>query len=130
MAKPIKLYWDSCAWLGFLNGEDDKKRELEIVYGNARNGKYELWTSTFSMVEARRLKVEEQEAKPLSDANLKKIKDIFGQPFVNIPQMHVFPDTVGKAQYPGYVKIGGIKISGTPIRITMDQQAEAKNFQQ
>ncbi len=82
MVKPVRLYWDSCAWLGFLNGEGDKKRELEIVYGNARNNKYELWTSTLSMVETRRLKSEEHAPKPLSDDNLKVISDLFGQPFV------------------------------------------------
>ncbi len=82
MAKPVKIYWDSCAWLGFLNGEGDKKRELEIVYGHARNGRYELWTSTFSMVEVRRLKSEKHAPKPLSDENLRVIRDLFGQPFV------------------------------------------------
>jgi predicted nucleic acid-binding protein len=82
LAKVFRIYWDTCAWLGFLNGEADKRRELEIVYTNARNGHYELWTSTFSMVETRRLKAEEHDAKPLSPENLKKIIDLFKQPFV------------------------------------------------
>ena len=82
MGKPVRLYGDSCAWLGFLNGEADKKRELEIVYGSAQNGNYELWTSTLSMVEVRRLKTEQHDTKLLGDENLKKIRDIFGQPFV------------------------------------------------
>ncbi len=82
MAKPTRLYWDSCAWLGFLNGEADKKRELEIVYAGARAGQYELWTSTLSMVEVRRLRSEKDDAKPLSESNLKKISDLFAQPFV------------------------------------------------
>lgn len=82
MADPVKLYWDSCAWLGFLNGEPDKKRELEIVYGGARRGHYELWTSTLSMVEVRRLENEKHAPKPLDDANNKIIGDLFWQPFV------------------------------------------------
>lgn len=82
MAKPIKLYWDSCAWLGFLNGEPDKKRELEIVYGGARRGHYELWTSTLSMVEVRRLDGEENASRPWEEENAKKIRDLFWQPFV------------------------------------------------
>ena len=82
MAKPIKLYWDSCAWLGLLNGEPDKKRELDIVYGHAKTGKYEIWTSTLSMVEVRRLESEKGDSKPLSQANLKLIGDIFAQVFV------------------------------------------------
>lgn len=82
MAKPLKLYWDTCAWLGLLNDEPDKSRELKIVYGHARREKYELWTSTLSMVEARRLKVEEHLQKPLDEANEKKISEVFLQPFV------------------------------------------------
>ena len=81
-SRPVKIYWDSCAWLGVLNGESDKKTELEIVYGNARNGHYEIWTSTLSMVEVRRLSVEVNDPKPWSEDNLQKIKDVFSQPFV------------------------------------------------
>ena len=82
MAKPTRLYWDSCAWLGLLNGEEDKKRELRIIYGSARNGKCEIWTSTLSMMECRRLKSEKYEPKPLDkeiDANITKM---FRQTFV------------------------------------------------
>ena len=82
MAKPVKLYWDSCAWLGLLNGEAKKKRELEIVYGHAKAGKFEIWTSTLSMIEVRRLDSEKGLSKPLSDTNLAKIADLFAQPFV------------------------------------------------
>jgi hypothetical protein len=82
LAKPVKLYWDSCAWLGLLNGEADKKRELEIIYGHAKAGRFEIWTSTLSMIEVRRLDSEKAAPKPLSAANLQTIEDLFGQPFV------------------------------------------------
>ena len=82
MAKPIRIYWDTCAFIGLLNGEADKQRELEIVYGLARSGKVELWTSTLSMIECRRLKVEEHLPKPLDEENDRKISEIFNQPFV------------------------------------------------
>ena len=82
MAKPVKIYWDTCAFIGLLNAESDKKRELEIVYGMARAGKVELWTSTLSMIECRRLKSEQHKAKPLDDENDKKISAIFNQPFI------------------------------------------------
>lgn len=65
-----------------LNGEPDKKRELEIVYGHARQDRYELWTSTLAIVEARRLKDEEHDPKPLTAENLRKIEELFRQPFV------------------------------------------------
>lgn len=89
MAKVVKLYWDSCAWIGLLNGEPDKKRELEIVYGHAKRGHYEIWTSTLAITEVRRLKAEEKDAKPLSAANLKVINDLFRQPFVKPVPMAV-----------------------------------------
>lgn len=82
MAKPVRIYWDTCAFIGLLNGEADKQRELEIVYGLARSGKAELWTSTLSMIECRRLKVEQHAAKPLDEHNDMKISDIFNQPFI------------------------------------------------
>ena len=82
MTKPPKFYWDTCAWLGFLNGDADKKRELQIVYGNARNGQCQLWTSTLSLVETRRLAEEKDLPRPLSEENSKKIEAIFKQPFV------------------------------------------------
>lgn len=84
LAKLLRVYWDSCAWLGKLNGEADKKRELDIVYGNARRGTCELWTSTISIMEARRLKSENQDVKPLSTENLKHIRDMFRQVFVKM----------------------------------------------
>lgn len=82
MTKVVRIYWDSCAWLGFLNGEPDRKREFEIIYGNARQGLCELWTSTLAVVEVRRFDHEKHQAKPLSDEHHAKIRDLFRQPFV------------------------------------------------
>jgi predicted nucleic acid-binding protein len=82
VAKQPKYYWDSCAWLGFLNGEANRKRELEIIYGLAKQGKCEIWTSTLSFVEVRRLENEKDLPRPLSDKNLQTIQNLFRQPFV------------------------------------------------
>lgn len=82
MAKPISLYWDACAWLGLLNAEADKMRELEIIYNIARDGKIELWTSTQSMIECRRLAEEVNAPRPYDDEGDKKISAMFGQSFV------------------------------------------------
>lgn len=84
MAKLKRFYWDSCAWLGLLNGEDDKKRELEIIYKGAQNGHYELWTSTFSLVEANRYDTEKNRAKPLEPDNLRMIEEFFEQAFIKL----------------------------------------------
>jgi predicted nucleic acid-binding protein len=82
LAKLPRFYWDSCAWLGLLNGEPDKKRELEIVYGNAKNGKCEIWTSTIAFIEVNRLAPEKSSPRPLEDGVSKTIDAIFQQPFV------------------------------------------------
>ena len=84
MAKTKRVYWDSCAWLGLLNGEPDKRRELEIIYNSARDGIYELWTSTYSQVEVYRYKFEENTERPWSEANTKKIEQFFLQPFIRL----------------------------------------------
>ena len=89
LSKPPKIYWDSCAWLGLINGEPDKRRELEILYGAARKGQYEIWTSTFSIVEVVRLKEEQGRPRPLDAASLAKIDEILFQNFVKLIPMDV-----------------------------------------
>lgn len=48
---PRRLYWDSCAWIGFLNNEADKRAPLQIVWDEAQKGQCEIWTSTYSYLE-------------------------------------------------------------------------------
>jgi predicted nucleic acid-binding protein len=51
---PIKrqrLYWDSCAWIGFINSEKDKIHPLRAIWTDAEQGKYEIWTSAYSYIE-------------------------------------------------------------------------------
>lgn len=84
MPKLRKVYWDSCAWLGLMNCEPNRSRELEIIYNAAKDGLYELWTSTFSLVEANRFKTEDGRAKPLASEELAKIEQFFNQPFIKL----------------------------------------------
>lgn len=82
MAKVKKVYWDTCAWLGLINGEPDKRRELEIVYDAARTGTYELWTSAWTMVECNRENTEMHLPKPIAPEGLARIRQFFQQPFI------------------------------------------------
>lgn len=84
VAKIKKVYWDSCAWLGLINGEPNKRRELEIIYSAARRGDYEIWTSTISMIEASSLAEEMSKTKPLSIGNTQKLQQMFEQPFIKV----------------------------------------------
>lgn len=130
MPKPIKLYWDSCAWIGLLNGEAGKKRELEIVYGNARQGLCEIWTSTIAFVEVNRLKEEYGKEKPFSQENEQKIRDLFKQPFVKpIPldiliadrSRELVRETVGLGKFKDAIHAASALKWNIPIMHTYDR---------
>ena len=82
------------AWLGLLNGELEKKGELKTVYSDARNGRFEIWTSTLSMIECRYIKGEEEQAKPYDESNDNIISELFRQQFIK-----PVPITVDIAEY-------------------------------
>lgn len=62
MAKARRVYWDACAWLGLVNHESKKHRELQIIWGAAERGEYEIWTSAFSYAEVFKARCEEGDA--------------------------------------------------------------------
>ena len=84
MANPIKVYWDSCAWLGLINGEPNRAMELAAVYDQARKGSVEIWTSTLSIVEANRLEAEVGQAKPIPPGSLEALDAMLFQPFIKL----------------------------------------------
>lgn len=47
----IRRYWDSCAFLGWLKGEEDKRAECQSVLEEAVSGKIEIVTSTLTLAE-------------------------------------------------------------------------------
>lgn len=85
MSNPIKVYWDACAWLGLINGEADRKADLEHVWNMAKHGQAEIWTSAFCVAEVYRVKCEKREG--LSAANDVLIDNMFDQDFVKIAQL-------------------------------------------
>jgi len=82
LAKTERFYWDACAWLGLLNKESAKHRELEIVWKRAENGDCEILTSALSQVEVFKKKCEGTDPKPLSVEADADISDLFKQPHV------------------------------------------------
>lgn len=82
LADPDRVYWDSCAWLGLVNGEQDKKAALGNTYNQARKGLIQIWTSTLSIVEANRLTSESGAPKPLPPDSIRQFDDVFFQHFV------------------------------------------------
>ncbi len=87
MAKGKRYYWDACAWLGLLNTEFAKHRELEIVWKAAERSECEILTSALSQVEVFKKKCEGQDSKPLSEENDQAIAEIFLQPHVTVAQL-------------------------------------------
>jgi len=81
-----KAYWDACAWLGLLNGEEDKARELEVVWEKAKHGEVEIWTSAFCIAEVYKVKCEDGKT-GLAPENDDKINQLFDQDFVFITQV-------------------------------------------
>jgi hypothetical protein len=84
LASPKNVYWDACAWLGLVNGEPGRQQQLEVVYGQARQGLVVIWTSTLSIVEANRLDTEVGKPKPIPPDSIKVLDDLLFQPFVNL----------------------------------------------
>lgn len=89
MAELRRVYWDSCVWLGLINGESKKKRAVDHIYNSARAGSHEIWTSTISYVEVFRIKGEEQSSKPYAKAALDKIEEMFEQDFIKLVPLDV-----------------------------------------
>ncbi len=87
MAKTERFYWDACAWLGLLNNESAKHRELAIIWKRAENGECEILTSTVSQVEVFKKKCEREDPKPLSPENDAIIAEMFEQPHVVLAQL-------------------------------------------
>lgn len=84
MASAEKVYWDTCAWLGLVNGEDERKGALGKIYNQAKSGSMEIWTSVLSLVEANRLQSEYNQEKPIPTGSLAVLDDIFFQPFIKL----------------------------------------------
>lgn len=84
LASPLKIYWDSCAWLALINEEPGRKDDVSAVYTQARQGSVELWASTISIVEANRLSSEVNVARPLPLDSLAALDELFFQRFIKL----------------------------------------------
>jgi predicted nucleic acid-binding protein len=125
----IKIYWDSCAWIGLVNGEPEKVEPLRAVYDHARRGNVEIWSSTMAVVEVNRLENEMNIARPVPPEGLAKIDDLLFQPFVkliNLDQIvakrarRLIRETPGLRKKPDSVHLASAMIWDIPIFHTYD----------
>lgn len=130
MADPTRIYWDSCAWLGLVNGEPDKLPSLQSVYGQARLGHIELWTSTMAVVEVNRLSSEMTLPKPIPPESIAKIDGLLFQPFVkliNLDQIiakrarKIIRETPRLSKKPDAVHLASAIVWNIPIFHTYDR---------
>jgi predicted nucleic acid-binding protein len=81
----IRVYWDSCAWIGFFNEEPDKMTALRKIWEDGQKGKYEIYTSTFSYIEVLHGKTLYGESYNTDE----KLEEYDGRVFLAFDQSHV-----------------------------------------
>lgn len=83
---PKRVYWDACAWIGFINEEPAKIGPLRYVWERATHGECEIWTSVYSYLEV--LKIKEASGDPISLAESnRRIDEMFQQAHVKRVQL-------------------------------------------
>lgn len=81
-----RRYWDSNAFLGWLNDEKDKASECEGVLDAAEEGRIEIVTSALTLTEVIRKKGE----KPIPKESEQMIRDFFEQPWIIVRDVDRF----------------------------------------
>lgn len=129
MADPIRIYWDSCAWIGLINAEPERLPGLRAVYGNARRSLVELWTSTLAIVEVSKLASEKSLKRPIPPDSLAVIDAVLFQPFVkpvNVDQLvakraRKLAREIDRLKGPDAVHIASAMIWNIPLFHTYDR---------
>lgn len=124
MTKPPRFYWDACAWLGLLNVELPKHRELEIVWHRAARGDCRIWTSALSRAEVFKKRCEDADPKPLSEENDKIIEEMLDQPFVKTAALNRDIGNLSRRlrrQFPGIRKLPDAIHLATAMHWNCDQ---------
>ena len=83
-----RLYWDTSVFLCFLSEEEKERRDIcEDVLHAAQNGKIEIVTSMFTLVEVIRPKAIKH-PQPLTDDQVAKLRKMFQWPWLKKIQVH------------------------------------------
>ena len=96
LADPRRVYWDACAWIGFINEEAAKIRPLRYIWEGALRGEYEIWTSVYSYLEV--LKIKEATGDPISlEESNHRIDEMFQQSYVKRVQLDTEVDRFARS---------------------------------
>jgi predicted nucleic acid-binding protein len=75
-----KVYWDTCTWLTFINGEPGAD-DCQYVIECARRGEVKIWTSSLALAESYKVKCND-EHRALAEARDREFEDYIEQGFV------------------------------------------------
>jgi predicted nucleic acid-binding protein len=78
---PKRVYWDACAWIGFINEEPEKILPLRHIWEAAQRAEYEIWTSVYSYLEVLKIKAPSGDPISVAESN-RRVDDMFQQAHV------------------------------------------------
>jgi predicted nucleic acid-binding protein len=81
-----RRYWDSCAFLGFLNNEADKADKCEAVLNAAGEGQIDIVTSALTLTEV----IKTKGGPPIPRDQEQKIRDFFEHPWIIVREVDRF----------------------------------------
>lgn len=86
---PLRIYWDSCVFLNYVNQTPDKLPAIDQLLLNARNGEVEILTSVLAVAEVA-FAAQEKAQGQLDPETEKKIQALWTPPApVQLVEFHV-----------------------------------------
>lgn len=76
-----KVYWDSCIWLGLINGEPGRVDNCEYLIEEATKGLVEIWTSSLTRAEVFKVKCP-NDVKTLQEQKDRAFEEYLDQNFI------------------------------------------------
>lgn len=85
---PKRVYWDACAWLGYINREAERHANLKTIWDLAERGEFEIWTSAYIHLEVHKAKSQGGDPYPPEESD-QIIDALLEQPHVMRVQIDV-----------------------------------------
>lgn len=92
MASPRKIYWDACVWIALINGDEPWASRAEALIERARARDFEIWTSTLTLAEVYKKKVNGKSI-AIPESHDRNFEAFVEQDFLVLAQLD---ETIGK----------------------------------
>lgn len=83
---PLRVYWDSCVFIAFIQGEDGRADVIERLLRDAEEGRLQIVTSALTLVEVSRL----PDGPPITDEDDKRLQSYFEHRFIHLVELNRF----------------------------------------